>query len=362
MARIGIACGGTGGHLFPGLAVAERLRAAGHSVRLYVSTKEIDRVALEPYPEYERLALPVVGWPGLGPRVPHFCRRFWQAYRMAVAEIRVFRPEAVLGMGGFTCAPPLLAAALRRIPTLLHESNAIPGKVTRWLAPRTSHVLLGFADCAAHLAAPSVIVTGTPVRGTLARVPRAEAAAFWGLDPARLTIAVMGGSQGASGLNRMLMRAAPAWSGMAGRIQIIHLAGPGDAELLEINYRRHGLLSAVRAFCTRMETVYSLADLVIARSGASSLTELACFGLPSVLIPYPHAAEDHQARNAEIFRRHGAALLIRESEDGAEELAREVRSLMENSALRAGFAARAAALHPPDAAARVAQEVERALF
>lgn len=362
MARIGIACGGTGGHLFPGLAVAERLRSAGHSVRLYVSTKEIDRVALDPYPDYERLALPVVGWPGIGPRVPHFCRQFWQAYRMAVAEIREFRPEAVLGMGGFTCAPPLLAAALRCIPTLLHESNAIPGKVTRWLAPLTSHVLLGFADCASHLTAPSLVVTGTPVRGTLTRISRSEAAAFWGLDPARLTIAVMGGSQGAAGLNRMLMRAAPAWSALAGRLQIIHLAGPSDVELLEINYRRHGLSAVVRAFCPRMETVYSLADLAVARSGASCLTELACFGLPSILVPYPHAAENHQTRNAEIFRRQGAALLIRESEAGADELAHEVRSLMENSALRAGFAARAAALHSPDAAARVAQEVERALF
>jgi UDP-N-acetylglucosamine--N-acetylmuramyl-(pentapeptide) pyrophosphoryl-undecaprenol N-acetylglucosamine transferase len=362
MARIGIACGGTGGHLFPGLAVAERLRAAGHVVRLYVSCKEIDRTALEPYPEYERLAFPVVGWPGLGPRVPHFCRQFWAAYRMAVAELRSFRPEAVLGMGGFTCAPILLGASLRRIPTLLHESNAIPGKVTRWLAPRTSRVLLGFSECAAHLQANAITVTGTPVRATLVRLPREEAAAFWGLDPARLTIAVMGGSQGASGLNRMLMRASSEWSSLSGRIQIIHLAGPQDSELLEINYRRHGLRAAVRPFCSRMETVYSLADVVIARSGAASLTELAAFGLPSVLVPYPHAAEDHQTRNAEIFCKQGASLLVRESEAGAEALGREVLALLENRALRAGLAARAAALHTPDAAARVAQEVEYALF
>lgn len=361
MARISIACGGTGGHFFPGVAVAEVLRASGHEVRLCVSTKDIDRTALDAYPHFGHLALPVIGWPGLSPRLPRFLHAFHTAYRMAVAEIRTFRPHAVLGMGGFTCAPLLLAASLRRLPTFLHESNAIPGKVTRWLAPRTSRVLLGFAECAPRLRAPAITVTGTPVRASLTRIPRAEAAAAWGLDPARLTLAIMGGSQGAAGLNRMVIRAAAAWSALAGRIQIIHLAGPHDSELLEINYRRHHLTAAVRPFCPRMETVYSLADLVIARSGAASLTEIAAFGLPAILVPYPHAAEDHQTRNAEIFRKHGAALLIRESDAGADELARETLSLMENSALRAGFAARSAALHTPHAAARVAQEVEHAL-
>jgi UDP-N-acetylglucosamine--N-acetylmuramyl-(pentapeptide) pyrophosphoryl-undecaprenol N-acetylglucosamine transferase len=362
MARIGIACGGTGGHLFPGLAVAECLRTSGHTVKLYVSTKDIDRRALEAYPDFGSLALPVIGWPGLGARVPQFFRQFWAAYRISVQELRQFKPDAVLGMGGFTCAPVLLGASMRRIPTLLHESNAIPGKVTRWMAPRTTRVLLGFSECAAHLEAPSIEVTGTPVRSALRRVSREEAAAFWDLEPARITIAVMGGSQGASGLNRMLIRASADWAEHAAHIQIIHLAGPKDTELLELNYRRNGLRAVVRPFSDRMEMVYSLADLAVARSGAASLTELAYFGLPSVLVPYPHAAEDHQSRNADIFRKQGAALLIRETEAGAVELGREVGTLIGNSTLRAGFAARTAALHPADATARVAREVERVLF
>jgi UDP-N-acetylglucosamine--N-acetylmuramyl-(pentapeptide) pyrophosphoryl-undecaprenol N-acetylglucosamine transferase len=364
MARIGIACGGTGGHLFPGLAVAERLRAAGHEVRLYVSAKDIDRQALQPYPEYKSLALPVIGWPGLGLKTPQFFLCFLKAYQMATAELRDYRPEAILGMGGFTCAPMLLSARVRRIPTLLHESNAIPGKVTRWLAPRMSAVLLGFSECAAHVEATSLKITGTPVRTSLRRVDRSAAAAHWGLDsdPQVMTLAVMGGSQGASGLNRMLNRAAAEWSALADRMQIIHLAGPKDVELLELNYRRAGIKAVVRSFCDSMEMVYSMADLAVARSGAASLTELAFYGIPSVLVPYPFAAEDHQTRNAEVFHKKGAALLVSESDEGAVILAREVRELWLNRERRANMAEHTRQLDVPDAAETVAKEVERVCF
>lgn len=362
MAKIAIACGGTGGHLFPGLAVAERLRAAGHQVRLYISEKEIDRRALAAHPDYEALALPTVGWPGIGPGVPRFLSRFAAAYRGSVAEIRGFAPDAVLGMGGFTCAPVLLAAALRRIPALLHESNAIPGKVTRWLAPWMSRVFLGFSECAAHLEAREMRVTGTPVRGNLRPLPRAEAAAWWGLDPARPTVVAMGGSQGAAGLNRMMTGAAVEWASRLPRIQIIHLTGPADEALTELNYRRAGVTAVVKPFCDRMEMAYSAADLVVARSGAASLTELGHFGLPSILVPYPHAAEDHQTRNAEVFVRRGAALLVPEVEGAAVRLAEEVGRLFADEARRVEMARRAAAIQEGDAAERVAREVENALF
>jgi len=362
MARIGIACGGTGGHLFPGLAVAERLRAGGHQVRLYVSNKEIDRRALSAYPDYEHVALPVVGWPGLGLRTLGFVRAFWQAYRASVVEIREFRPDAILGMGGFTSAPLLLSASRRHVPTLLHESNAIPGKVTRWLAPRSSRVLLGFSECAAHIEATSIHVTGTPVRESLRVVDRAEAAAFWNLDPSKFTLAVMGGSQGASGLNKLVARAAADWKAEADLLQIIHLAGPQDVDLLTYNYQRDGIRAEVRAFCDSMEMVYSLADVVVARSGASSLTELAFYRLPSLLVPYPHAAEDHQMRNAEIYAKNGAARVVRESEAAAAEVARWVVELLRNPDQREAMASSAAAMHPGDAAALVAKEVESALF
>lgn len=362
MARIGIACGGTGGHLFPGLAVAERLRASGHQVRLYVSNKEIDRRALSAYPDYEHVALPGVGWPGFGLRTLGFVRAFWRAYRASVEEIRQFKPDAILGMGGFTSAPLLLSASRRKVPTLLHESNAIPGKVTRWLAPRSSRVLLGFSECAAHIDATSVHVTGTPVRGTLRVVDRTEAAAFWNLDPSKFTLAVMGGSQGAAGLNKLVARAAAEWKGEAALLQVIHLAGPQDVDLLTYNYQRDGIRAEVRAFCDNMEMVYSLADAVVARSGASSLTELAYYRLPSLLVPYPHAAEDHQMRNAEIYAKNGAAKVVRESDLAAEEVARWVVELLRDPDQRRTMAASAGAMHPGDAAALVAKEVERALF
>ncbi|MDX6767685.1 MAG: undecaprenyldiphospho-muramoylpentapeptide beta-N-acetylglucosaminyltransferase [Candidatus Methylacidiphilales bacterium] len=361
-ARICIACGGTGGHLFPGLAVAEELRRSGHQVRLYVSNKEIDRRALAAYPEFERVALPVLGWPGLGPRTPSFFVAFWKAYRQSVAELREYTPDAVLGMGGFTSAPILLAASRRRIPTLLHESNAIPGKVTRWMASRSTRVLLGFSECAAHLEASVLKVTGTPVRSTLKVMDRREAAAEWGLDPDRFTIAVMGGSQGAAGLNRLVARAAAEWKNLSDKIQIIHLAGPQDVNLLHYNYQRDGIRAEVRDFCDRMETVYSLADAVVARSGASSLTELAFYRLPSFLVPYPHAAEDHQTRNAQAYAKGGAARVARENDEGSSALARWIRELMEEPGRREVMASAAGKFQTGGAAARVAREVEDALF
>jgi UDP-N-acetylglucosamine--N-acetylmuramyl-(pentapeptide) pyrophosphoryl-undecaprenol N-acetylglucosamine transferase len=361
MATIGIACGGTGGHLYPGLAVAEKLIDAGHQVRIYISNKEIDRTVLQQYRQYPSFALPTVGWPGLSPAVIGFCSKFYQAYRLCVGEIREHRLSAVLGMGGFTSAPLLLCASRRRIPTLLHESNAIPGKVTRLLATQSNKVLLGFQECSDYLAKSDCRVTGTPVRSTLKRLGREEAAAYWGLDPQRLTITVIGGSQGASGLNQMLIRTLPDLHQWKDRVQVIHQTGLRDVELAEANYRRAGLSARVFAFCDRMEMIYSMSDIMVARSGAASLTEISYFGLPSILVPYPHAAEDHQAFNARIFEKAGAAVMVREDLSGTDELKRCLEQWLQSPELRRVMAEKSRALGQVDAAERVAREVQNVL-
>jgi UDP-N-acetylglucosamine--N-acetylmuramyl-(pentapeptide) pyrophosphoryl-undecaprenol N-acetylglucosamine transferase len=361
MATIGIACGGTGGHLYPGLAVAEKLTAAGHQVRLYVSSKEIDRRVLQGYPQYASLALPTIGWPGLNLRVWRFGTAFYQAYRLCVQEIREQRLAAVIGMGGFTSAPLLICSSRRRIPTLLHESNAIPGKVTRLLAKRSDRVLLGFGECAEHLPSSDCRVTGTPVRSTLRRRSREEAAAHWGLRPDLLTVTVIGGSQGASGLNRVVIDALPELQGMRERFQVIHQTGAREVQLVEANYQRAGVQARVCAFCDEMEMMYSLSDIMIARSGAASLTEISHFGLPSLLIPYPHAAENHQVFNARIFEKAGAALIVQESERAGQELARYWREWVEQAGLRKDKGERAVLIGRRDAAEQVAREVQDVL-
>jgi len=357
--KIAIACGGTGGHLFPGLAVAEELRLRGHDTLLLVSAKQIDAIALKGAGEQQAHALPGIGWPGfLSPRVFTFGLSLFNSWRECGQVYREFQPTAVVGMGGFTSAIPLLLGRRLHLPTLIHESNAIPGRVTKLIAPLVNKTLLGFEGCANYLRRAHCVVTGTPVRRGLERIDRAVAAEKFGLNPALPIVLIMGGSQGAHGINELVLKTLPMWQDRRDEVQFIHLTGQADVNIAEINYRRQRLIAVVQAFSTEMEHFYSLADVVISRSGAASLTELSHYGLPSVLIPYPAAADDHQSYNARIFERAGAARLLPESKTTPEALYEIVAELLNNGDLRRGMAEAAQKLAGEDAAKRVAEEIE----
>ncbi|HUB66739.1 MAG TPA: undecaprenyldiphospho-muramoylpentapeptide beta-N-acetylglucosaminyltransferase [Candidatus Methylacidiphilales bacterium] len=357
--KIAIACGGTGGHLFPGLAVAEELRERGHDTLLLISPKQIDAMALKGAKNQKARALPGMGWPGfLSPRVFAFGLNLWKSWRECGEAYRDFQPTAVVGMGGFTSAIPLLLGRHLRLPTLIHESNAIPGRVTKLIAPWVNKTLLGFESCAYYLHRAHCVVTGTPVRRGLARMDRAVAAEKFGLNPALPVVLIMGGSQGAHGINELVLKSLPLWHGWRDEVQFIHLTGQADANIAEINYRRQRLIAVVQAFSTEMEHFYSLADVVISRSGAASLTELSHYGLPAILIPYPAATDDHQLLNARIFEEAGAARILIESKTTAETLRQTVEDLLTQPELRRTMAGAASRLAGTDAAQRVAEEIE----
>ena len=357
--KIAIACGGTGGHLFPGLAVAEELRLRGHDTLLLVSAKQIDAIALKGAGEQQAHALPGIGWPGfLSPRVFTFGLSLFNSWRECGQVYREFQPTAVVGMGGFTSAIPLLLGRRLQLPTLIHESNAIPGRVTKLIAPWVNKTMLGFEGCANYLHQAHCVVTGTPVRRGLARIDRAVAAEKFGLNPALPIVLIMGGSQGAHGINQLILKTLPMWHGNREEVQFIHLAGQADANIAEINYRRQRLTAVVQAFSTQMEHFYSLADVVISRSGAASLTELSHYGLPSVLVPYPAAADDHQTFNARIFEQAGAARILVESKTTPEMLQQVVLEILNNAPMRKQMAEAARSLAGVDAAKRVAEEIE----
>jgi len=357
--KIAIACGGTGGHLFPGLAVAEELRDRGHDTLLLVSPKQIDAIALKGAGEQQSHALPGIGWPGfLSPRIFTFGLNLCSSWRECGQVYRDFQPTAVVGMGGFTSAVPLLLGRRLHLPTLIHESNAIPGRVTRMIAPWVNKTLLGFAGCGNYLHKAHCVVTGTPVRRGLERIDRAVAAEKFGLNPALPIVLVMGGSQGAHGINELILKTLPMWHLQRDEVQFIHLTGQADVNIAEINYRRQRLIAVVQGFSTEMDYFYSLADVVISRSGAASLTELSHYGLPSVLVPYPAAADDHQTCNARIFEKAGAARILSESKTSPETLHQVVMELLTNRELRGGMAEAAHKLAGEDAAKRVAEEIE----
>ncbi|WP_018291309.1 undecaprenyldiphospho-muramoylpentapeptide beta-N-acetylglucosaminyltransferase [Verrucomicrobium sp. 3C] len=357
-----IACGGTGGHLLPGLAVAEELRRRGKEVCLLLSEKPIDRTALEGEGNYPWETLPAMGWPGaFSSKTPAFFLRLWRSWRSCAALFGRLSPGAVLGMGGFLSAAPLLVAKRRRIPTLLHESNAVPGLVTRLFCRRVDRLLLGFEACQKRLPGISTVVTGTPLRRSLRRVPREEAAKALGLSPDLLTILVLGGSQGAQALNRLLREAAPALVRALDRAQILHLSGLADREVCLAVYRARQIPALVESFSHRMNLLYSLADIAVARAGAATLSEMAFYELPSILVPFPFAADDHQRANAKAFVAAGASLSYDQATLTGERLAAKLVELLRDDGRRGEMGRAAGGLARPEAARAVAEEVERCM-
>ena len=353
-----IACGGTGGHLFPGIAVAEVLRDRGHEVMLLVSEKDIDALALSTHRSFRFEKLPTIGLPSpFSPAILGFIRRFYESLSLCRSIYGKFKPQVVLGMGGFTSTAPVLAGKMRGISTFIHESNAVPGKANRLTARIVRAVMLGFKECAPFFPKTHTEITGTPIRTELRRLDRQLARQKLGLRDDLTTLLVMGGSQGASGINQAMIKALPFFQGAP--LQVIHLSGARDERLVADNYRRENISAYVAAFHHRMEEVYSASNLVVARAGAASLAEFAAFSLPGVLIPFPYAADDHQTRNAEIYARAEAAILLRESELSGELLARKIRELVENPELIEGMAANCSRLGPKDAAECVVTTMEK---
>jgi UDP-N-acetylglucosamine--N-acetylmuramyl-(pentapeptide) pyrophosphoryl-undecaprenol N-acetylglucosamine transferase len=352
-----IAAGGTGGHLFPGLAVGEVLLGRGHRVMLLISEKEIDALATQGRGEFRIEKVRGVGLQSKSPiAIVKFAFQFRAGLNQVKALYRDFQPDAVLGMGGFTSTAPILAGRSRKIPTFVHESNAIPGKANRLNGRLAARVLLGFAECARFFPEGKCEVTGTPIRASLVeRIEKTKALAAFDLTPGRQTLLVMGGSQGAHGINQALVNALPQ---IAGRpFQIIHLAGKQDEAMLREAYAKAGIPAYVAAFCHRMEEAYSAADFAIVRSGAASLTELSHFALPAILIPYPFAAEDHQTFNAKIFERGGAAALLQEREITGGILAEKLLWFFDDPARLSEASKRSANLAPKQAAETVADTI-----
>jgi len=327
-----IACGGTGGHLFPGMAVAEALHQRSCPVTLLVSAKEVDQLAVQAAPEFAIETLPAVALQnGAGLA---FVRGFWKSFRLCSKLFARRRPQAVLAMGGFTSAPPILAGRFRGAATFLHESNAVPGRANRWLSFVVDEAFVGFSSSARRLFTQAVRITGTPVRPQFKPADAGACRVALGLDPNRPVLLIMGGSQGARRINELVTQSLAQIGTRAPQLQFIHLTGSSDQARVAAAYRASGRRALVRAFLTEMELALGAATLAIGRAGASSLSELAAMRLPTILIPYPSAADDHQFHNARAYVETGAAVHLAESTVNPEILSRHVLELVENTSAR----------------------------
>ncbi len=351
--RVAIACGGTGGHLFPGLAVAQQLRARQVSVTLLISPKQVDQQAVGAASGLDVVTLPAVGLTRGGELA--FLRGFLRSYRAARAAFKSCPPAAALAMGGFTSAPPLLAAKRLGAPVFLHESNSIPGRANRWLSWLVQGAFIGFPGAARRLHTATVTVTGTPVRSAFQPREAAAGRAALGLDPARPVVLVMGGSQGASGINSLVSRMLPLVAERFPHWQWFHLAGPADAEALKRAYAEASLSAQVHPFFGPMELALSAATAAVSRAGASSLAELAAMRLPSVLIPYPAATDNHQFYNARALEETGASCLLEQKSATPEALAGLLTELLENSAAQAAMREALGRWECPRAASEIAR-------
>lgn len=358
--KILIACGGTGGHLFPGIAVAEAMRARGHEVMLLISEKKVDAEASAKYSQLRFATVPAVAKPPtLSLRMLPFLWKLRSSISRCKAILREFDADAVLGMGGFTSLPPVYAGHKLGLKTFVHDSNARPGRANVMTSRFCTQVFLGLEPAKAFFPKRESVITGTPVRPEIMNLPsREDAAERFGLAADKTTILVTGGSQGARRLNELSAEAA---ANLPAETQVLHIAGALDFERVsEIAHGRAGY--KVIGFCDQMPSAYALADLVIARSGASSLTEVAISGHPSILVPYPYAADDHQTRNAEVFSEAGAAKLIQERDLDAEKLASLATSVLQDLPTYKRMAKAARALAIPDAADRVCTAIEATLL
>jgi UDP-N-acetylglucosamine--N-acetylmuramyl-(pentapeptide) pyrophosphoryl-undecaprenol N-acetylglucosamine transferase len=361
-----IAAGGTGGHIFPALSLADTL-VRDHAAQVrFIGSRDGQEATRIPAAGYRFDAVPAA------PFVREISMRAAKAPLIVARSVfacasLVRGADVAVGLGGYVSVAPLLAARRAHVPIVLHNPDAVLGLANRLLARSAAAIAIAFDDARGRIRGDARVETiGYPVRQAILDVADhrgelvAEAAAVLGIDPARRTVLVTGGSQGALHLDQVVAAALPVFAGRAD-LQLLVLTGPGrEAELTGAAERAGAARVVVLPFLDRMELGYAAADLVVSRAGATTLAELAVCGLPSVLVPYPHATENHQDANARELARIGAAMVVPDAELTPSVFVRSVVELMDDPGRLASMGARARGWAKPDAADRFASLVVEA--
>ncbi len=350
------AAGGTGGHLFPAIAVAGELcrRHPGATIVFVGGTRGLE-TRLVPQAGFRLRTLPVAGLKGTKvlARVGASAAAAFAVFR-CVGWFLARRPDLVIGAGGYASGPAVLAAWLLRVPTMLMEQNHFPGATNRWLAPRADAVCVPSEAARARLGGNGLI-TGNPVRPEFAAIgppPNAN----------RPSLLVFGGSRGARSINRAVVAALPELAAMTPPPRIVHQTGPEEHEAVARAYASHpGVSAEVRPFLDDMSQRLAAADFVICRAGATTLAELAAAGRPAILVPFPFAADDHQRANAEAVRDAGAAVMIEDRDLDGARCAQAIAALAIDRPRRDRMAAAARTLALPDASERIADVADALL-
>lgn len=351
--KILVAASGTGGHLFPALATATELQHMGYSLEwLGVPNRLETTLVADHYPLHTVKLAGLQGRPGI--RTVRLLSQCALATRRVRKLLKQGQFSGVFTTGGYIAAPAILAAHSLGLPTVLHESNALPGKVTRWLSSWCTTVAVGFDAAVKYLPKADTVTVGTPVRADFLTEPPPTL-----VDPAIPSdvplILIFGGSQGAVAVNRLVRQAAPAW--LAQGAWIIHQTGNNDPDTDALHHPHY----IHRPFFDNMAALLNRADLALCRSGAGTLTELAITRTPSLLIPYPAAAEDHQTINARVFSDAGAAQLLPQGTLTADALSHTVTQLLQHPDQLTTMATAAGRLAVRDSAQKLAALVQQVM-
>ncbi len=353
--RAVITGGGTGGHLFPGIALAAAIQEhqPGSEILFIGTPRLMDQETLKNRGfQLATLSSSGVKGLGMGAQLRSLLSQpvaIWQARKM----LQRFSPELVFGVGGYVTGPVLLAAKMLGIPTAIHEQNSVPGLANRIAGRLVDRICISL-PCKPAFPAEKTVQTGNPVRAEIVAAARQKERELPADRPPSLL--VLGGSQGAHALNERMVQAMKILHSKKLRLQLRHQTGSADADMVRAGYAQHGVEAEVLPFIHDMAKAYSSADLVVSRAGATSLAELAVMGLPAILVPYPYAADDHQATNASYYAQGGGALVFREEDLSPEVLASQIQRLVADTAQLQRMASAMRALGQPDAAGRLVAE------
>ncbi|MBI5252645.1 MAG: undecaprenyldiphospho-muramoylpentapeptide beta-N-acetylglucosaminyltransferase [Desulfomonile tiedjei] len=352
--RLIIAGGGTGGHLFPAMAIARALKAEDSTASvLFVGTKNGIEARTIPGTEFPIRFITARGMMKTG-----IFNSALSALEIpvglfqSVSIIRRFRPDCVLGVGGYASGPTVLAAWMMRVPTAIQEQNSVMGTTNRILSRLVDRIFISWENTEPATPPKKTIVEGNPVRDDIFSETSKSAS-----NPGEFRILIFGGSRGARSINQSVIANLDALSQSADKVRILHQTGIGAAQELMAAYKKAGIEAEVREFIHDMGSAYQWANVVICRSGASSLAEITALGKPAIVIPYPYAIGDHQARNAAVLQARGAVRVVNDSNLKNGALLKEIRTLMDRPELLSEMAENSRKLGRPQAATEIAKEL-----
>jgi UDP-N-acetylglucosamine--N-acetylmuramyl-(pentapeptide) pyrophosphoryl-undecaprenol N-acetylglucosamine transferase len=358
--RVLIAAGGTGGHLYPGIAIAEEwMRTHPDSKVVFVGTNRGPETKAVPRAGFELQTIAARGLPrrpGLGWFRAAFglARGLAQSFRLIVD----LKPHVVVGTGSYVSAPVILVARLFGIPVIIQEQNSIPGATNRWLNLVATEVHISFLESRGYFRRKNNLrVSGNPIRRSLLQQDRSSAYEVFGLDPEKRTLFVFGGSRGASSINRAMEGALEHLKQMPS-LQVIWQTGAEDFEAMQSRFRSFPIKIRVFAYLEAIEKAYAVADIAVCRAGAMTIAELTACGIASILVPYPHATRDHQTHNARGLVDRDAALVIADKDLTPETLAKKIESLLRDEPRLRRLGRNARAFARVDAAQRIARSME----